>query len=546
MATVQVGNLPTQRPRDLGWSEMVGLAVIDWAHKHLRNPENSDLPWRFTAEQIRLILHWYATDPAKSHRWVWRRAIFMRVKGAGKGPLAAALSLVELLGPCRPKWDAKRRKWTVVRADAAWVQLAAVSLDQTANTFDMARGMIGDRTEIDGMAVDCGQTRILAGPTKSRRLAPVSSEAKTLEGSRPTFIVADETHLWTSSDGGHRLAAVCKRNLGKSRNGMARMLVTTNAHVPGMDSVAERDYEAFQAQQEGRSRTTGILLDSIESSLPVLDLADEDELRHALADCRGDAIWLDIDRIVAEIYDLTVTVDEARRFYLNQVVAHSDSWAEPHQVDAACTDEQIQDGRIVALGFDGSKSQDATALVAVDVATGLAELLGVWERPDMPGHDDWAVPKPEVQAAVAKAFRRFRVAAMACDMSYWEPYVEIWAETYRDQIFTGMGPKGIFNFDMRSTRRLAEFTAQAEATVTGFETGTIRISRHPALIRHLKNARRRPNQYGIGIGKESRQSTHKIDAAVAMVIALYARHVALEKGVLAKWKKRSGVLIGLN
>lgn len=546
MSVVQVGNLPAQRPKDQGYSELVGLAAIKWAHQHLRNPDDADEPWRFTSEQIRFLLWWYATDPAKSHRWVWRRAILQRMKGWGKGPLAAAVSLIELLGPCRPKWNRKTREWTAARADAAWIQLAAVSFDQTANTFDMCRAMIGARTEIDGMPVDCGQTRILAGPTKTRKLVPVTSEAKTLEGSRPTLVIGDETHLWTSSDGGHKLDRVCKRNLGKSRGGMARMLVTTNAHMPGMDSVAERDFTAFQAQNEGRARTTGILFDSIESSHPVRDLADEDELRAALTDCRGDALWLDIDRIVAEIYDLTVTIDEARRFYLNQVVAHGDSWVEPHQVDGAVVDEQIEDGRIVALGFDGSKSQDATALVAVDVETGLVELLGVWEKPDMPGQEDWQVPKSEVTAAVDRAFNRFRVAAFGCDMAWWEPYIEIWANQHRDEVFASLGAKGVFNFDMRSSRRLAEFTAQAEATVSAFQTGTMRLSRHPALIRHLKNARRRPNAYGIGIGKESRQSAHKIDAAAAMLIALHAKHLALEKGVLTKWRKRVGILVGLN
>lgn len=547
MSTVQVGNLPAVRPRDLGQSEMVGLAAISWAHRHLRNPDNPEEPWRFTAEQIRFILHWYATNPGRSHRWVWRRGILQRMKGWGKGPLASALALIELLGPCRPKYNPHTHTWGVARAEAAWVQLAAVSMDQTINTFDMARAMIGERTEIDGMPVDCGLTRILAGPTKQRRLAPVTSEAKTLEGSRPTLVIADETHLWTDSTGGHRLAQVCRRNLGKSRGGASRMLVTTNAFQPGFDSVAERDYEAWQAQQEGRARTSGILLDSIESSDPVMDLTDEDALRGALADARGDSIWLDLDRIIAEIYDLTVSPDEARRFYLNQLVATGDSWVEPHQIDAAGTDDRISDGAIVALGFDGSKggkNADATALVAVDVETGLVEVLGLWERPDMPGYDDWVVPKDQVTAAVATAFDRFRVAAFACDMSYWEPYVEIWADSYRNKVFCSMGSRGLFNFDMRSSTRLSQFTARAEAVATAFETGTIRICRHPGLIRHLKNSRRRPNRFGIGVGKSSRHSPHKVDASVAMIIALAARHHALEKGVLAKWRNRTGVLVG--
>ena len=34
---------------------------------------------------------------------------------------------------------------------------------------------------------------------------------------------------------------------------------------------------------------------------------------------------------------------------------------------------------------------------------------------------------------------------------------------------------------------------------------------------HVLNARRRPNKFGVGIGKEHRESAKKIDAAVTMV-----------------------------
>jgi phage terminase large subunit-like protein len=47
------------------------------------------------------------------------------------------------------------------------------------------------------------------------------------------------------------------------------------------------------------------------------------------------------------------------------------------------------------------------------------------------------------------------------------------------------------------------------------------------LGRHVVNARRRPNRWGISIAKEAPKSERKIDAAVAMVIARNARRLVL-------------------
>ncbi|MFC0547055.1 hypothetical protein [Kutzneria chonburiensis] len=541
MAAKQTGNLPDFLPQPE--QMLISRAVVAWAEKHLLYPDGPQAgqPWKFTREQKLFLAWWYATDPHKQHKWLYRRGIIQRVKGWGKGPLAGAVALIELLGPCRAIYNG--RTWEAKRPPTSWVQFAAVSEKQTQNVYDMVRGMIGDRKEIDGIPVDSGLTRIYAGAQQERKLETVTASASTLEGGRPTCVIADETQHWTDSVAGHKLARVLRRNLGKSRNGTARMLVTTNAFAPGEGSVAELDYEAFQAQQEGRSRTTGILFDCIESSLAVLDLGDEELLRLALLDVRGDAEWLDLDRIVEEIYDPATPPQDARRYYLNTIVAAEDAWLAPHEVDQATTGDRIDDGSVVALGFDGSRAKDATALVAVDIITGHGELLGVWEKPDAPGYDDWEVPRQEVDAAVHSAFVRFRIAVFGADLAYWESYVDSWADEFRDQVFCAVSSKGVFSFDMRS--RTQDFTIEAESTEAAFRTGAISIHSHPSLLRHLKNARRRPNKYGTGLGKESRDSPRKVDAAVALVIARRARRIALEKGVLRKWaRQRTGRVVG--
>ena len=86
--------------------------------------------------------------------------------------------------------------------------------------------------------------------------------------------VTHNTHWWTESNGGMQLDQVCRRNLGKSRDGSGRMLETTNAHAPGVGSVAEKSYQAWLAGTDGRSRRSTVLYDAREAPADI-DMAVE-------------------------------------------------------------------------------------------------------------------------------------------------------------------------------------------------------------------------------------------------------------------------------
>src|SRR5690606_22314816 len=98
--------------------------------------------------------------------------------------------------------------------------------------------------------------------------------------------------------------------------------------------------------------------------------------------------------------------------------------------------------------------------------------------------------------------------------------------------------------DMRGGLR--ELTQANERLVSAISDGKIR---HPgeqttagrALTRHTLNARRRPNQYGLSFGKASRESTRKVDAYPAMLLADLARHRLIESGRRVK-SGHSGVV----
>src|SRR5690606_37969474 len=98
-------------------------------------------------------------------------------------------------------------------------------------------------------------------------------------------------------------------------DGAARVGSITNAYEPGMDTVAERDRDAYDTMTAGQSRTTGILYVSLEAP-PEAPLTAEDAPAVASA-IRGDSHWLNVDRIVRSILDTRNPPSRSRRFWYN-------------------------------------------------------------------------------------------------------------------------------------------------------------------------------------------------------------------------------------
>ncbi|HEY9416871.1 MAG TPA: hypothetical protein VIQ30_19110, partial [Pseudonocardia sp.] len=238
--------LPDGLPEDHGYFSL-GYGVAQWAEQMVAQPDGDEAgrPWRWTRSQLNFVVWWYAIDEAG--KWLYRRGQIVLPKGAGKSPLVAALGCCELAGPVIfDGWDASGLP--VGRPHPSpWVQLAAVSQDQTVNTMSLVIQMLreGKATDyVDGL--DTGLSRIF---TDRGRLEPVTASAPSREGQRLTAAVLDETHHWLVANGGHRLAATIRRNLAKMGG---RSLETTNAWRPGEDSVAERTSEYAAKIAEGK------------------------------------------------------------------------------------------------------------------------------------------------------------------------------------------------------------------------------------------------------------------------------------------------------
>ena len=538
-----------RRRRGGGWwlpepDRTIGDQVVNFMFEYVTQPSGprAGLPFVPTNEQFRFILWWYAVDAAG--KFVYRQGMLRRLKGWGKDPLAAALALAELCGPVDPYFEDGQLK--ARPRSSAWIQVAAVSQDQTRNTFSLFPAMASAKMR-EEFGLDINKTVIYS--RAGGIIEGVTSSPLALEGKRPTFVILNEIQWWLETNSGHDMANIIDGNVTKAAYGGCRALAIFNAHIPGQDSVAERWYDSYQAVQAGQAIDTGILLDSIEApaDTPIAEIPFPDDdpegyekgiqkLREGLEVARGDAVWLDLDTIVASILDVRNPVTESRRKFLNQVNASEDAWIAPHEWDACQSDVKLQPGDRITLGFDGSKSHDHTALVACRIEDGALFPIKVWDPAKYGGE----VPRDDVDATVHWAFSRYNVVAMRADVKEFEAYVDQWSAKYRKSLKVKASPANPVAFDMRSNQK--RFALDCERFLDAVLERELTHDGSAVLRQHILNANRHPTNYdAISIRKASKDSSRKIDAAVCAVLAYAAR-----QDVLMSNKNRTGKAVALS
>lgn len=503
----------------------IGWDVLGWCGTELQLRQGE--PWRFTLEQARFVLWWYAVDAGG--RWLFQDGVLQRLKGWGKDPLGGCLLYVEALGPCRVAYmDGD----TPVATDnpTAWVQTAATSLEQTKNTMRLMPGLITPEAR-EFYGVQLGKELIHAQGDE-RLIQAVTSSPATLEGARSTFVLRNETQHWGSSNDGHEMAAVIERNATKSADGAARSLAITNAYEPSEDSVAQRDREAWEAMQAGRYVDGGLLYDSLEAD-PKAPLT-ADEAPAVVVSIRGDSEWLDVTRIVRSINDPRNPPSRSRRFWYNQITATEDAWITPQEYDATADPRVVEFGSQITLGFDGSKTDDHSALVASLIDEDYTFEVKLWTPDEHTGEVDRA----DIDRTVRETFETYDVVGFYSDLHPWESYVDAWAQDVGADLCAKATGRHPIAWDMRA--RTAAFTAAAESLNGAIVAGEWRHCESRGMRQHFVNARRAPNRWGVTVRKEHRESARKIDAVPAAVLSRLARLDYLSLPKNKRRRKRTG------
>jgi hypothetical protein len=539
LSTLPVG----EPPLTLGWE------AARWAHEWLVQPNGprSGHPFRLTLDQLRFLLWFYAVD--SNGNWLYSHGVRRLAKGSGKSPFAAVMALIEFCAPVRlERFDDRVMGGCRGKpVDMPLVQIAATAESQTQNTMRMVRAFAPKGSKVvEEYKLDPGKTRYYKLPEGT--LEVITSSATAAEGAEASFIVGDETEHWKPANGGPELAATLEDNLAKSGS---RMLETANAWVPGTGSVAEESWDAWIAQEEGRTiGETSILYDA-RLAPPDTDMSDPESLREALEWIYGDCDWkrgpdgvVDVRPIMERIWNPRSRPDESKRKYLNWPTVAEDAWSTPQAWQRLAKPREVGADEQVVLFFDGSKSRDATAIVACCVDDGYVFVPKtadgrpmVWE----PGPDD-EVPVEDVDLAVTEAFRAHNVVAFFADVREWESFTKVeWPRRFKDELSLMAVPHGKhpewIAWDMRT--RTQEFTFAAELVAAEIDEGEFAHDGNSVLSRHVVNMRRRPNRHGVSVGKESKDSPKKIDAGVCMIGARMVRRLVV---AAAPAQKRTGVV----
>lgn len=521
--------MPWRGPEYDGEFPTLGYDVGEWIEEHCVIPDGYRMGERYklTDEMWKFLIHFYRVY---THAAPWPAPDALRYTGGqlrrvqkwGKDPFGASMILAEAFGPTRfDGWDAAGEPVGAPYPSPLIVCLGT-SEDQTDNTWRPLLSMIRRGPLIDLPGLDCGQTRVeLPG---GGLIEPVTTSAKARLGAPMTFLTITESHLFTLQGGYRKVTGAVKRNVA----GMdGRWLELTNGWDPT---------EGSEAQVTADAGDERVYVDTIEPRR-VEDLSDTEAVYAELLRQYGDSArerggWVNVrGRILHEVQSARHMEADRRRFFLNEIVVGESVFVDPVRWDMAACEDSLQPRDLIALGFDGSKYRDATALIASRLSDGRLFTLQVWERPQ--GVADWRVPSAEVDQRVRDVFGAYDVALMYADPYRWQDYLDSWAALW---------PNRVVEFPTNVEQRMDK---AIERFVTSFAADELTHDGNPFLARHAKNAvlvkgsrkKARPGEEPDGptahyLKMAKRGDGMLIDAAVAAVLAHAARGQAIEDGAL--------------
>ncbi len=399
----------------------LGFLVTDWIEAHCRVPGGvyEGEPLTFNGWQLFCTVNHYRVKPgavADSRRLLapfhYRRSIVVGPQKCGKSPWGAGMLLAEGVGPtlfagwaiggevyrcsshgCGCGWE-----YEYVPGEAMGVPrrksllgLLAYAETQTQNVYEPLQAMIHSGPLGEFVHVREGFIRL---PNRGK-IVPLSAAAKSKLGQPLTGGLGDESGLYTARNKVLDTWQTMRRGIAAMQG---RTIELTNPWDPMENSAAQ---QAFESRQRDIFRYY---------RKPPSDLSYKNKReRHKIhAYVYEDSPWVDPETIDAEAAELVETdPTQAERFFGNRLVQGLGSYMPESLWDATDKPRVVERGERVALGFDGSRSGDWTALRA-ETADGFrfTPTYGPDDRPTYWNPDEWngRIPRGEVKAAVADVF----------------------------------------------------------------------------------------------------------------------------------------------
>lgn len=322
--------------------------AIDWIEAHCVIPDRDrkGQPFEMYAWQLWCAANHYRVKPdakpiQNGTAFFYRRSLIVGPQKSGKGPFAAAIVMLEALGPCLfAGWAEGGEVYRCAdhECECGWeyiyepgepmarhwatplIQLTATSDDQTGNVYDPLKAML--------RYGECAG-KVTVGEEFSRlpndgKIETVTSSALSRLGNPIIFALQDETGLYTATNKLRKVAETQRRGAA----GMTgRSMETTNAWDPTEDSVAQRSWETTRPDvfkfwcnpdMEPSLRTP---------QGEVFSFKNAQQRRKILRFVYAGIDHIDLDGIEAEALELMEKDPaQAERFYGNRLVSGDGSW----------------------------------------------------------------------------------------------------------------------------------------------------------------------------------------------------------------------------
>src|SRR5690606_36652502 len=243
--------------------------AVDWIEAHCVVPDGfrRGAPMRLYDWQawctlnhcrVREDADWCPENPLRGTAFYYRRSLIIAPQKTGKGPWSAAGVALEAVGPALfASWAGKGDGYACsdhgcgcgweyeyapgepmgMRWPTPLIQITATSEDQTANIFRPLQAMIRLGPLADLMRV--GEEFIRVGD--EGRIDVVTSSAQSRLGNPVTYVVQDETGIWTRENKMVHVADTQRRGLAGMQG---RSQETTNAFDPTQRSVAQATFQS--------------------------------------------------------------------------------------------------------------------------------------------------------------------------------------------------------------------------------------------------------------------------------------------------------------
>jgi hypothetical protein len=396
------------------------------------------------------------SPPVLNQAFYYRQTLIVAPQKTGKGPWSASQVAFEACGPsvfggwakagdayhceddgCGCGWVYQYLPGEPrgMRHPSPLIQITATSEDQADNIYRPLKAMIklGPLSEL--MRVREGFIRILglSDDDDLDRIDVVTSSANSRLGNPISDAEQDEAGLYTKANKMIDVAETQRRGAA----GMGgRTHATTNSWDPAMDSYAQRVFD---------SGSPDIFVFYRDPDKALRD-GDGKRLSYLRRDHRHKihtyvyqgSWWVNLDSIEAEAVELIKTDPaQAERFFGNRRVQGLGTWLPDGLWESTKRVRSIPDGTEVCGGFDGSDSDDWTA-IRLETYEGyrFTPTYGPDSRPTIWKPQEWGgtIPRGEVHAAVAELNSRYKLRRFYCDTRDWQSEIGDWALEYGSEV----------------------------------------------------------------------------------------------------------------